>query len=117
MPMCSARKSLIGMDYVPMIIGTMFLVPVAEEVLYRGLIFQSLYSNNHTLGYILSALIFCAIHVISYIGAADPLTLVLCFIQYLPASLCLAWAYTEADNIFAPILIHIAVNTMSILAL
>ena len=109
--------SLIGMDYVPMIIGTMFLVPVTEEVLYRGLIFQSLYSSNHTLGYILSALVFCAIHVISYIGAADPLTLVLCFIQYLPASLCLAWAYTEADNIFTPILIHIAVNTMSILAL
>ena len=68
-------------------------------------------------GYILSALVFCAIHVISYIGSADPLTLVLCFVQYLPASLCLAWAYTEADNIFAPILIHIAVNTMSILAL
>ena len=109
--------SLTRLDYVPMVIGTVFLVPIAEEVLYRGVVFQSLYAVNHALGYILSALVFCAIHVVSYIGTAEPLTLVLCFIQYLPASLCLAWAYTEADNIFAPILIHIAVNTMAILAL
>ena len=109
--------ALIGMGYVPMIIGTMFLVPVTEEVLYRGLVFQNLYTTNHALGYILSAVVFCAIHVISYIGSYDPVTMVLCFIQYLPASLCLAWAYTEADNIFAPILIHITINTMCILAL
>lgn len=109
--------SLTRLDYVPMVIGTVILVPITEEVLYRGLVFRTLYSTNRTLGYILSAMVFCAIHVVGYIGTTDPLTLVLCFIQYLPASICLAWAYTEADNIFAPILIHIAVNTMAILAL
>ena len=36
------------------------------------------------------------------------------FLQYLPAGLCLAWAYTKADTIFAPILIHAAVNAVSI---
>ena len=109
--------SLIRLGNVPMIIGTMFLVPVAEEVLYRGVVFQSLYRVNRFWGYALSAAVFCAVHVIGYIGSADPLTLILCFIQYIPAALCLAWAYTEADNIFAPILIHMAVNTMGILAL
>ena len=100
-----------------MVIGTVLLVPVAEEVLFRGVVFHSLYRVNRGLGYILSAAIFCAVHVIGYIGSTDFLTLALCYIQYLPASLCLAWAYTEADNIFAPILIHIVVNTMVILAL
>lgn len=109
--------SLTRLDSVPMIIGTVLLVPVAEEVLYRGVVFRTLYSVNHTLGYVLSAMIFCAVHVMGYIGTTDPLTLGLCFLQYIPAALCLAWAYTEADNIFAPILIHIAVNTMGILAL
>ena len=109
--------SLIRLGNVPMIIGTMFLVPVAEEVLYRGVVFQSLYAVNRFWGHVLSAAIFCAVHIIGYIGTADPLTLALSFIQYIPAALCLAWAYTEADNIFAPIMIHMAVNTMGILAL
>ena len=36
------------------------------------------------------------------------------FLQYLPAGLCLAWAYTKADTIFAPILIHAIINAVSI---
>lgn len=109
--------SMARLDYVPMVIGTVILVPITEEVLYRGMVFQSLYTKNRTLGYVLSTAVFCAIHVMGYIGTAEPLTLALCFIQYIPASLCLAWAYAEAGNIFAPILIHTAVNLMGILAL
>ena len=109
--------SMARLDYIPMVIGTVILVPVTEEVLVRGLVFRGLYGQNRFLGYVLSTAVFCGIHIISYIGSADPLTLTLCFIQYIPASLCLAWAYAEADNIFAPILIHTAVNLMGILAL
>ena len=110
-------SSMIRLDYVPMVIGTVILVPITEEVLFRGLVFRSFYGMNRMLGYILATAIFCAVHIISYIGSADPLTLVLCFIQYIPASVCLAWAYAESDNIFAPILIHMVVNLMGILAL
>ena len=109
--------SMTRLDYVPMVIGTVILVPVTEEVLFRGLVFRSLYNQNRVLGYALSTAIFCGVHILSYTGSADTLTLALCFIQYIPASVCLAWAYTEADNIFAPILIHTAVNLMGILAL
>ena len=42
------------------------------------------------------------------------LTLILCFIQYLPAGLCLAWTYSKADNIFAPILVHALNNAIAI---
>ena len=108
--------SLLRLDYIPMLIGTVFLVPFAEEILFRGVVFQSIYIKNHWLGYVLSTAIFCAIHVMGYIGSYDILTLALCFIQYIPASLCLAWAYTEGDNIFAPILIHIVVNAMGVMA-
>ena len=41
-------------------------------------------------------------------------TLVLCFIQYLPAGLCLAWTYTKADNIIAPVLVHGIINAIAI---
>ena len=58
-----------------------------------------------------------AIHVLGYIGSYDIGRLVLCFIQYLPAGLCLAWTYTKADNIAAPMVVHAIVNAVAIGAL
>lgn len=108
--------AMLQLDFWPMVIGTVVLVPLTEEILFRGVVFQSLYTINRFGGYLLSTAIFCAVHVMGYITTSDPLTLALCFIQYIPASLCLAWAYAQADNIFAPILIHTVINAMGIMA-
>ena len=108
--------SMLQLSYLPMLIGTVLLVPVVEELLHRGVIFQWLYCKNHTLGYTVSVLVFCAVHVMGYWGRYDYLTLALCFIQYIPAGLCLAWAYTQSGNIFAPILMHTAINALGVLA-
>jgi membrane protease YdiL (CAAX protease family) len=35
-------------------------------------------------------------------------------VQYLPAGLALAWAYEKADTIWAPILMHMTINQISI---
>lgn len=109
--------SMTRQNYTLMAIGTIFLVPIAEEALYRGLVFQGLYGRSRAAAYILSTLTFCAAHVVGYIGSCEPLVLALCFLQYIPAGLCLAWAYVRADTILAPILIHMTVNSMSIYAL
>ena len=93
-------------------ISTVFFVPVAEECLHRGAIFGPLLSRSRILAYLVSAGIFAAIHIIGYIPTAEPITLLLCFLQYLPAGFCIAWCYAKADNIFTPILIHTAVNAM-----
>ena len=108
--------ALLKQDFWPMVIGTVILVPFTEEILFRGVVFHSLYAKNRFWGYLLSTVIFCSIHVLGYISTAEPLTLALCFIQYIPASACLAWAYTQADNIFAPILIHTVINAMGVMA-
>lgn len=91
-------------------IGVIALVPLAEEVLFRGLIFRELYGKNKVAAYLVSSAAFCAIHLIQYLPLYDPITLLFSFLQYLPAGLCLGWAYVKADTIVAPILIHIAVN-------
>ena len=98
-------------------IGVVILVPLVEEVLYRGLIFRNLYRSSQAAAYLVSMAAFAAIHVLGYIGSESVTTLVLCFLQYLPAGLCLAWTYTKADNIFAPILVHAIVNAIAIGAL
>jgi len=91
---------------------TVFLVPVVEEVIFRGLIFQNLQQKNRLLAYLVSVAVFSMIHVVGYIGSTDWLTLALCFLQYLPAGLILAWAYEKTDTVITPILIHILINAV-----
>lgn len=98
-------------------IGLVLLVPVVEETLYRGIVFRWIYEKSTLLGYLLSTIVFASIHVISYLGAFSPQVLLLCFLQYIPAGLCLAWTYVKADNIFAPILVHMAINLIGVLTM
>ena len=91
-------------------IGVILLAPIAEELIYRGVIFGTFYPRSRLAAYALSCIAFSAIHVAGYIGQWDALTLALCFVQYIPGGLCLAWAYDRSGTIWAPILIHIAIN-------
>ena len=97
-----------------MLIGTVILVPPVEECLYRGLIFRNLYKKSRPAAYLVSMTAFACIHILGYIGVYSPLELVMAVLQYLPAGLCLAWSYVKADTIFAPIVIHAAVNYITL---
>ena len=110
----SAITEMAQGNYTLMAIGVVLLVPLAEEALYRGLIFRNLYRSSQVAAYLLSMAAFAAIHVLGYIGSESVTTLLICFLQYLPAGLCLAWTYTKADNIFAPVIVHALVNAIAI---
>lgn len=97
-----------------MLVGTVVLVPITEECLFRGLIFRNLYGKSKWFAYIASILAFSVIHIIGYLGSYTPVQLLMAFLQYLPAGLCLAWAYIRGGTIFAPIVIHSLVNYLSI---
>lgn len=106
--------AMLESNYFLMLVGTVILVPAVEECLYRGLIFRNLYGKSPWAAYIVSIAAFAIIHIIGYIGQYSALELTMAFVQYMPAGLCLAWAYAKADTIFAPILIHTAINFISI---
>lgn len=108
--MVSAHPILMG-------VGTVVLVPLAEECMFRGLLFGKLRTTSRAAGYWVSVLAFCAVHVMGYIGVYEPWVLLVCFAQYIPAGLILARAYEYSGSIFAPIVIHAAVNAVSILNL
>lgn len=101
-------------SYFLMAVGTVILVPPAEECMYRGLIFRRLYSKSPWAAYLVSMLVFAAIHILGYVGRYSPLELVMAVLQYLPAGLCLAWTYTKSGTIFAPILVHGLINLSAI---
>lgn len=103
-------QALVSDNYTLTAIGTVLLAPVAEELMYRGLFFDTLYHRSPAAAFIASTVLFASIHVMGYIKLYDPLTFALCFVQYIPAGLCLGFAYTRSGSIWAPILMHIAIN-------
>lgn len=95
-------------------VGTVLFVPPAEELLFRGVLFNKIYEKRPLLAWLLSVSLFSLIHIIGYIGQYSPLGLLLAFLQYLPAGIALCFAYVNSGTIFAPILLHTAINTIAI---
>lgn len=104
-------------NYVLMFLSTVFLVPIGEECLFRGLLFRGVHDHNIPLAWILSIVMFSMAHISGYIGVYPMGTILLCFVQYLPAGLCLAGAYRLSGSLFAPIFIHMMVNLVAMLSL
>ncbi len=111
----AAIMEMVQENYGLMTLGTVLLVPVAEECFYRGLIFRNLYDKSPFWAYAASMVTFSLAHVLGYVGMESFGTLALCFIQYLPAAFALAWSYRRSGSIFAPILIHMVVNQTGML--
>ena len=109
-----AIAGMVQEDMLFSILGTVVLVPPCEELLFRGVVFGSLYNRRPIAAYVISTLCFGAIHVVGYIGLFSWDILALCFLQYLPAGICLAWSYARSGSILTPILIHTLVNAMGV---
>ena len=107
-------SGLLQGNFFLMTLGTVILVPPVEECMYRGLIFRRLYGVNKWAAYLISATSFALLHILGFIGVYSPLELCLAVLQYLPAGLCLAWAYVRGGSIYAPIFIHAIVNAEGI---
>ena len=108
---------MVSENFPLMAVCTILLVPVAEELLYRGLLFGGMHNKSPLLAYLLSAVIFSLIHVIAYIGMYPLQTLLLCILQYIVPSLVLAWSWKKSGNIVTPMLIHIIINAVGIFAM
>lgn len=91
-----------------------FLGPVVEEVLFRGVVFGTIRRKNVILAYIVSALLFALYHLVSYFLDGFSWELVIMLVEYIPAGIILAWCYERGKNIYAPIFLHMIINLVSI---
>ena len=113
----AAIGQMAGEDFLLITLCTVIPVPIAEELLFRGILFGGVYNRSRTAAYALSCSVFALIHIVAYIGAYPVKTLLLCLIQYLPAGIALGWAWSRSGSILSPILMHIAINAIGMLAL
>lgn len=90
-----------------------FMAPVIEEVLFRGVIFGGVRQRGRVPAYVLSVLIFSLYHVWQYVAVSGDMRLLIYVLQYVPVSFALAWAYERSGTIWVPIGFHMMINSLS----
>ena len=98
-----------------MFFNVVFFAPITEETLFRGLVFGAVRKKSRLAAYLISMVVFSAIHLIGYMSVLSPTHLLLSFLQYLPSSFALALACDKADSVWGSILVHMSVNLIAIL--
>ncbi len=104
-----------GIDLVYVFITLVVLPPVAEEILFRGFMFQTLIGTvNIKIATVLTSVVFAAAHLeffgdnpLNWIAAIDTFVL----------SLFLIWLFQKTKNLWAPILLHAFKNFIAFLVI
>jgi membrane protease YdiL (CAAX protease family) len=101
----AAEQALAVIDPVLAVIAIVILAPIAEEVFFRGVIFNAfLREGGRRWAFLGSSALFAVIHL--SLVAAIPIFLL---------GLALAWVYDRTNNILAPIAMHMVVNGASVI--
>lgn len=90
-----------------------FIGPVAEETLFRGVAFGTLRSRSRVLAYAVSTLLFAVFHVWQYALAGVDARFLLYLLQYVPMSMSLAWCYDRSDSVWTCIFFHMGYNAVA----
>lgn len=92
-----------------------FMAPIIEELMFRAGVFGALRKRSRVAAYVLSMLVFSLYHVWQF-AITDPFNLIY-IIQYLPISYLLCRCYERTNTIWAPMFLHMLVNSVSVAAL
>lgn len=93
---------------------TVFLAPIVEEVLFRGVVFGSLRNKDRMGAYIVSVLLFAILHVWQYAMVSQDLSVLLYVLDYIPVGIILAWCYESSGSLWVSILFHMSINASSL---
>lgn len=95
-----------------------YMSPMVEEVLFRGLLFGVVYEKfGKKRAYLISILVFSLLHTWQFILIDGDLSYLIYTLNYIPGSFALAYCYEKCANIWGPIGLHMFINWMSMQAL
>lgn len=101
----AAERAIALVDPWLVVLAVVILAPIAEEVFFRGVVFNAwLREGGRRWAYVGSAALFAIIHL-------SLLSLVPIFLL----GLALAWVYERTGNLLAPIAMHAVVNGISVI--
>ena len=91
-----------------------FIAPLVEETLFRGVVFGTLRRRGWRVpAYVISIVLFSIYHIWQYVLVyADP-SLFIYALQYIPVSAALAWLYDRSGTIWSSIFFHMLINLVA----
>jgi uncharacterized protein len=103
-PPQAAEQAIAMLDPFLVIVAVVILAPIAEEIFFRGIVFNALLrEGGRRWAFLGSAALFAVIHI--SLVAVLPIFLL---------GLALAWIYQRTGNLLAPIAMHATVNGISV---
>jgi membrane protease YdiL (CAAX protease family) len=97
------------------LITTVIFAPVAEETLFRGLVFGS-FRKHRLLAYAVTTVLFCFLHVWRSVVSTGDLRYFLLALEYVGPSVALIVSYEQSGTIWAPIVLHAGINMRALLS-
>ena len=94
-----------------------YMAPLVEETLFRGVVFGSLRGKNRVLAYVVSIALFSFAHVWQAAVVSMSLAPLIYAIRYVPVSFVLTWSYDRTGSIWVPIIFHMFINALSLTVL
>lgn len=98
-----------------MLVPLVFLAPITEEVLFRGVLFGTLREKNRALAYIVSLGVYIAFSTFPYALNSSWLPAVFYALDILPFAFALTWCYEHVGTIWTPVLYHALYNLITVL--
>ncbi len=90
------------------------LMPLIDEVLFRGLVFGSLRRYSRPLAWAASVLLFMLYSVWTFAVAYGSARYLVLAFQYLPMALALTWCYDRGGSIWSTVLLHAVLDAAAL---
>ena len=107
-------ENLISEHFLMMVLASVVLAPIFEELFFRGTIFAWLYEIHPMFAHILSGFVFGFVHVMNAIFGGNVGEIFQVF-GYFFMGVGLSFLYEKTDNIYVPIITHALNNLIAVI--
>lgn len=111
------NETIMQLDRIGFLFDAVLIAPFAEEIIFRGCIFNPIAEKKGIwTGALISGIIFGTMHIIASMTSGNWLNL-LYLIDYGSSGIILAYAFSRTDSIWTSIIIHACFNLIGVSAL
>lgn len=99
----------------PMIITVVFIAPILEEIIFRGIIYRAFARYKPWLGHIISGFAFGFVHVANAVLVNHNMIELIQMLPYVGMGICFSYFYEKHKTISMPIMFHMLNNLFSVI--
>lgn len=113
-PTAESWREQYAYSYGATIIIVVVLMPIIEEVLFRGLVFGSLRRYSRPMAWVASVALFMLYSVWTYAVVYGDVRYLLLAFQYLPLALAVTWCYDRGGSVWSAAILHAAFDAVTL---